>query len=128
MVTGDEEKVGRWEVERSGNTDVAGGAEREGDVASDNVEEGIGTVTMTVVVELLVMVAVPPFSVAEDLSCSVVAVVVEELRTGGSGSEVGSGLGGTFLLLDCGEPMDESSTSSLSSHSESERDWGYHSR
>lgn len=125
---GEKEEADRREVERRGKTVVAGEAGREGDVASDNGEEGKGTVTITVVVELLVMVVVPSSSGAEDLLFSVVTMVLEELRTGGSGSGVGSGLGGTFLLLDLGELMDESSTSSLSSHSESERDWGYHSR
>ena len=78
---------------------------------------------MTVVVELLVMVVVGSSSTVDGLS-SLVLVVLSSLGVaGGSGSGVGSGSGGSSsLLLDSGELMDESSTLSSSSHSESERD------
>lgn len=61
LETGDgEDNVGRGEVD--GGTDTRGSAEAgrgEEDGGADDEEEGKGTVIMTVVVELLVMVVVP---------------------------------------------------------------------
>lgn len=70
LETGDgEDNVGRGEVD--GGTDTRGSAEAgrgEEDGGADDEEEGKGTVIMTVVVELLVMVVVPSASAVEDLS------------------------------------------------------------